>query len=103
MIIYNVTVNIDADVHNDWLQWMKKTHIPDVMATGFFLSNKISKVLTGDEEGGLTYSIMYTCENMEAYERYQAEKAPALQADHTERYAGKFGAFRTLLEVVHQE
>lgn len=102
MIIYNVTVNIDADVHDEWLQWMKEIHIPDVMGTGFFLDNKISKVLSGEEEGGRTYSIMYTCESMETYERYQKEAAPSLQASHTKKYAGKFGAFRTLLEVVHQ-
>jgi hypothetical protein len=102
MIIYNVTVNIDTDVHDDWLQWMKEVHIPDVMSTGMFLDNRISKVLSGEEEGGLTYSIMYTCESMETLERYQKENAPALQADHTKRYAGKFAAFRTLLEVVHE-
>jgi len=102
MIIYNVTVNIDVDVHDEWLQWMKEVHVPDVMAAGFFLDSKISKILSGDEEGGLSYSIMYTCKDMETLERYQAEAAPALQADHTKRYAGKFGAFRTLLEVVHE-
>lgn len=102
MIIYNVTVSIDEDVHDEWLQWMKEVHIPDVMNTGMFLDNRISKVLTGEEEGGLTYSIMYTCESMETLELYQKEKAPALQADHTKRYSGKFAAFRTLLEVVHQ-
>lgn len=101
MIIYNVTVNIDHDVHDEWLHWMKEVHVPDVMATGFFLDSRISKVLSGDEEGGRTYSIMYTCKDQQTLERYQQEAAPALQADHTKRYAGKFGAFRTLLEVVH--
>jgi len=102
MIIYNVTVNIDHEVHDEWLQWMKEVHIPDVMATGMFLENKISKVLTGEEEGGLTYSIMYTCKDMATLELYHKDHAPALRADHTKRYAGKFAAFRTLLEVVHE-
>ena len=101
MIIYNVTVNIDYDVHDEWLQWMKEVHIPDVMATGFFIDSKISRILSGEEEGGKTYSFMYTCQDMATYERYQKEAAPALQADHTKRYQGKFGAFRTILEVVH--
>ena len=37
MIVYNVTVNIDADVQERWIEWMKEVHIPDVMATGLFL------------------------------------------------------------------
>ena len=32
MIVYSVTVNIENEVHDDWLSWMKNKHIPDVMA-----------------------------------------------------------------------
>ena len=41
MIIYNVTVNVEAEIHNDWISWMKEVHIPDVMNTGYFLENKM--------------------------------------------------------------
>ena len=30
MIIYNVTIKIDLDVHDEWLAWMKLEHIPRV-------------------------------------------------------------------------
>ncbi|MCH2232882.1 MAG: DUF4286 family protein [Crocinitomicaceae bacterium] len=98
MIIYNVTVNIDFDVQNDWLNWMKSTHIPDVLATNLFVEAKLSRVLA-EEEGGATYSIQYLCEDQEKLDEYQEKHAPALQQDHIERYAGKFVAFRTLLKV----
>mgnify|MGYP002632489259 CR=1 FL=1 len=98
MVIYNVTVSIDDDVHQDWLQWMQEVHIPEVMATGFFLESRMSKIL-GYEEGGISYSIQYLCENHDVLERYQLEQAPRLQAEHTSRFQGKFAAFRTLLDV----
>jgi len=101
MIIYNVTVNIEESVHNDWINWMKTTHIPDVMNTGFFLENKICKVITTQEdETGHTYAIQYTCANMDDLNEYQEGYAPKLQEEHVARYSGKFVAFRTLLEVV---
>jgi hypothetical protein len=101
MIIYNVTVNIEDDVHTDWISWMKQTHIPEVMKTGYFLENKIAKVLSTQEgETGHTYAIQYTCHSMNDLEEYQEKHAPKLQEDHTKRYSGKFVAFRTLLEVV---
>ena len=100
MILYNVTISIDPDVHDEWLQWMKETHIPDVMATGLFIENKIARILA-EEEGGKAYSIQYLLRNMDDYETYQQEHAPRLQAEHIERYDGKFGAFRTLLHVIH--
>ncbi|MGB1041707.1 MAG: DUF4286 family protein, partial [Flavobacteriales bacterium] len=52
-------------------------------------------------EGGKAYSFQYLAPNMETYIKYQTEFASALQVDHTKKYAGKFAAFRTLLEVVH--
>lgn len=99
MIIYNVTVNIENDVHDEWVQWMKEVHIPEVMETGFFVENRFAKVLV-EEESGYTYSIQYTCMNREDLETYQKEHAPRLQEAHTAKYKDKFVAFRTLLELV---
>ena len=100
MIIYNVTVSVDTDVHEEWLAWMKATHIPDVMATGLFLNSRLVRVLA-DEEGGVTYAIQYTAQDMATYERYKNEHAPRLQAETQKHYGGRFHAFRTLLEVLH--
>ena len=44
MILYNITVSIDYDVHQEWLIWMKEVHIPDVLSTGLFLKSKIAKI-----------------------------------------------------------
>lgn len=100
MYLYNVTVNIEDDVHDNWLHWMKTTHIPDVMSTGCFVANRMLKVLTEIENNGTTYSIQYYFNRMEEYQRYQDKFAPDLQLAHTERYKDKFVAFRTLLEIV---
>ena len=100
MIVYNITINIDPSVHDEWLQWMRKIHIPEVMQTNLFIDNRILKVLGDDVQEGSTYSIQYTCKNMEDYERYKLTYAPELQSKHTERYKDKFVSFRTLLEII---
>lgn len=99
MIIYNVTVSIDADVHDEWLAWMKNTHIPEVLATGLFIESRMSRMLVEEEGGGITYSIQYTLESMDKMKEYEEKHAPRLRDDHTRRYNGKFGAFRTMMEV----
>lgn len=101
MILYNVTVSIDPAIHEEWLEWMKSTHIPDVMATGCFIEGRISRV-HGDEEGGLTFAVAYLAPDQNAYDRYQNEFAPTLQKEHSDRYAGRFAAFRTLLTVLDE-
>lgn len=101
MIIYNVTVVIDEVVEQEWLEWMKSKHIPDVMNTGYFKENRICKILA-EAEGGVSYAVQYTCTSMKDLDEYQEKHAPALQQEHTEKYNGKFAAFRTLLEIIHQ-
>ena len=44
MIIYNVTVNIEDSIHDEWLKWIKN-HIPQVLATGKFIDARLTKVL----------------------------------------------------------
>ncbi len=98
MYIYNVTINIDDAVHDQWKTWMIETHIPDVLNTGLFLSNRFCKVLV-DEESGQTYSSQYLVKDLETYHLYQEMYAPALQQEHNAKFGGKFVAFRTLLKL----
>ncbi len=100
MIIYNVTISIDQTCQEEWVKWMKEVHIPDVMATGFFLENRFAKVLLVEEDGGVSYSVQYVCKNMADLQAYHGSHAPRLQADMKEKYEGKFVAFRTVLETV---
>ena len=100
MIIYNITIIIDKEAENHWLDWMKNTHIPDVMQKELFIDCKISRVLA-EEAGGHTYAIAYSYQNIRDYEKYQNKFASKLQAEHKNKFAGKFVAYRTLLEVVH--
>ncbi|MCH7512484.1 MAG: DUF4286 family protein [Bacteroidetes bacterium] len=99
MILYNVTVGIDSDAEQEWLEWMKKVHIPKVMATGMFQRYDMYKVLSQEGEGA-SYSIQYISDSMEKVEQYLNDFAPALVKEHLERYRNKHVAFRTLLEKV---
>jgi len=102
MILYNVTISIDSAIQEEWLEWMKEVHIPDVMNTGLFLENKICRI-HAHEEGGKSYSIQYLARSQKDFDRYEKEFAPKLQQEHTQRYKNRFAAFRTILEVVHHE
>ena len=100
MIVYSVTVKIDLKAHSEWLEWMRNKHIPDVLATGKFVSHKLFKVLAEDETDGVTYNIQYFAKTMGDYFDYQNDHAQQLQAEHRERYQDKFVAFRTLLREI---
>ena len=101
-ILYNVTVKIDRESHEDWLNWMKSTHIPDVLNTGLFESHKMSRILGVDEREGITYAIQYVCRNMEDFEQYHNEFASKLQNDHATKFKDKYVAFRTIMNIVDE-
>lgn len=102
MYIYNVTTNIEESVHDQWLKWMQETHIPDVLATGKFLTAKLTKVLIEEEMGGLTYSAQFTTADKETLEKYYKEDAGRLRQDASKLFAGKFVSFRTELQIVSE-
>lgn len=100
MILYNVTISIDKDVEPEWLRWMKQVHIPQVMATACFLEYRMLKMMHEDNPHSTSYAIQYTAESLEELERYQTDHASVLQEEHNQRYANKFAAFRSLLEII---
>lgn len=99
-MVYIVSIRIDADIADDWKQWMEEVHVPDVMETGCFASAAMARDADRDSEERRAYRIVYRAHSREAYEEYVAAHADALQADHTERYRGQFEASRQLLPVV---
>jgi len=102
MIIYNVTINIDESIHDEWVSWMQQKHINDVLATGKFFKAKFIRVNVEEEMGGVTYCVQYFAEKRELLERYYKEDAEKLRAEGLKLFADKMLAFRTELEVLSE-
>lgn len=99
MVIYNVTVNVDVEVQTEWLDWMYKVHIPEMMATGKFLDYRVCRVLQ-DESDGVTYAVQYFSPDLATLVSYQGTDARRLQEAHAQRFSGRYVAFRTAMEVL---
>lgn len=100
MIVYNVTIKVDLSIHDEWVQWMKLVHIPEVLETGYFNDHRMMRILDQDETDGVTYAIQYFARDMQAYFDYKANDAERLQKDVELLYKDKYVAFRTLMRVV---
>jgi hypothetical protein len=102
MIIYNVTTNIHESAHDQWLQWMQKKHIPEILATRKFSSARIVKVLVEEEMGGTTYSVQYSTDSKATLEKYYQEDAPKFRDEAIALFGDKMLAFRTELELISE-
>jgi len=100
MIIYNVTIKVETQIADDWLQWLLNHHIPDVMYTNCFTKYKVVRLLEVDESEGPTYAIQYYAESKSDYNRYIEIYAPDMRQRSFEKWGEHFIAFRSVMEVV---
>ncbi len=100
MLLYNVTVGIDKDKEQEWLDYMRNKHIQDVMNTGLFVESKMYKVLHDQDDDTISYSIQYFARNIENIQRYLEVFAPVSIEEHRKKFLNRHVAFRTLLEEV---
>ncbi len=101
MIIYNVTINLDESIHEEWLAWIKE-HIPQVLSTGKFTEAKLTKVLIDDKEEGPTYSVQYRAKSRKDLDNYYEFDAPKFRQEGISLFGDKMLAFRTELEIIDE-
>ena len=100
MIILNETIIIDESINTEWLNWMNTIHIPAVMATGYFNSHRILKVLKSPNEG-ITYCVQYTTNSINNYNLYNANYAALLKNKRFKQFENKFVEFESIMELVN--
>jgi len=100
MVLYNVTIKVDPEIEDSWVEWMKDVHIPDVMRTGYFSRHFFWKLVGDQDLDQHTYAIQYHCRNIEALTQYVQNEAPRLRQDVGRKFGKRYIAFRTVLEEV---
>lgn len=101
MIVYNVTVKVDAGIANEWLEWLQTEHISDVIGTGCFSKASILKLLDVDETEGPTFAIQYFTESKAMYNQYIEKYAGLMRQKSYDKWGDKFIAFRSVMQVVN--
>lgn len=100
MYIYNVTTNVEADTAQEWLAYMRETHIPEMIATGCFTGAKLTRVMIQEEMGGKTFSIQYAVTDKETFKGYYVAYAADMNSRLDQKFKGKYVTFQTELEVL---
>jgi len=81
MIIYEITATVRADLIEDYEKYMRETHIPDLMATGFFSGARIAR------SGENRYRIQYEAHDRKALDEYLETEAARLRADFLSHFS----------------
>src|SRR5688572_25857826 len=86
-IVYNITVKLDAEIEQAWLQWLINEMAPAILATDCFTKFSILKLLEVDDADSSTYAVQFFSKNLEDYQRYIKN----LANDFTKRSFEKWG------------
>ena len=79
MIVYEVVAVADAALAEEFQQYMASTHVPDVLATGCFLSATIGR-------SGNSFQFRYELADRATLDGYFRDHADALRADVLEHF-----------------
>lgn len=102
MYIYNITNNVSEKIHNQWLEWMRKKHIPAMLATGKFSQAILVFVSAHEEMGGITYATQYKCKSAELLKEFYREYAPKLNKEVMKKFPNQVVVFGTELKVIEE-
>lgn len=96
MITYEVTASVEHTLIAEYEQYMREHHIPDVLATGWFLGATFGRAAPG------RYRIRYEAPDAESLERYLAANAARLRSDLQRRFPSGVALTRENWEVLEQ-
>jgi hypothetical protein len=99
MIIFNVTTILDENIQQEFLDYMQKVHMPELLATHIFTDCKLFK-LTEPQNEGVTYCAQYFLDTKENLEKYRSLYALQLDKQFNEKFENQFVQFSSVLESV---
>ena len=99
MLIYNTTFQVDDEVHDNFLIWMKESYIPEIENYGTLKSPRLCRILSHRDDGS-AYSLQWEVESSGLLHRWHLEQGVLLNEELTKIFKDKVIGFPTLMEVI---
>ena len=96
MIVFTLTANVDEDLAEEWLQFMRNEVIHFVQETQLTLDYKLFKVLNDTE--GVTYTFQFFFKDVMVYKLFLTEHHKNLSQILSRYGHPKVAYFNTLLQ-----
>ncbi|HMV15922.1 MAG: DUF4286 family protein [Chitinophagales bacterium] len=96
MIVYTLTANVDEDIADEWLQWMKNEVLHFALGTQLPVEFKSFKVLNDNE--GVTYTFQLFFKDVFVYKLFLTEHHADFSKLINAKYTDKAVYFNTLLQ-----
>src|SRR5687767_10633980 len=79
-VTYEIVATVEAHLCSEYETFMRERHIPDLIATGSFVSATLERSRPG------RYRVRYVTSSQEALDNYLEQHAPLLRSDFSRRF-----------------
>ena len=100
MLVFNTTYLVSHEKHDAWHKWLYEHHIPAMVDSGYFSKPQVAKVLTNEQQNGVSFSVQFHIENMALLEAWNEKYTKAFLADFSKRFGQEILLFSTVLEII---
>jgi len=101
-VLINDTVSIEVSEAENWLSWMRTIVLPLAKNSKSIESYRLTKIRDEEAQSGITYACQFICPDNEAYSDFINNFDLKFQNEQLNRFRGKFGAFRSVLEILDE-
>ncbi|MDR2122521.1 MAG: DUF4286 family protein [Flavobacteriaceae bacterium] len=100
MIIYSESFHVEHSVEEEWVLWMKKNIIPDMLSQGRFSRAVFAKVISHSDETGNTYSVQYYIKDKAELEDFYKKHSGKITQSIFTKFGTQVLSFKTELELI---
>ena len=102
MYIYNITFNVEKDIEDTWLEYVKNRFIPNMLKTGLLQSALTSKIMVNEAQGN-SYSIQFTADKKDDLEKFMEKEMKNILNELHLKFSPKMVYFATGLDVIDRQ
>lgn len=98
MIIYSITYHINKSLAEEWLSWLKETHLPRVMLSERFFRHTLQELVDPlPLDDVRTFNLQFYTLEVEHLYAYWDDDAQILDGAMTERFGEEISYFETVM------
>lgn len=95
MILYEVRLDVDAAIADDYQRWLE-AHVREILGLPGFVAADL--LIEPRDPGRVGWCVHYWLRDRAALDAYLRDHAPRLRADGLARFPGRFSGERRVLE-----
>lgn len=100
MLVYEVSVDVDTSMREEYLRWLKP-HVAEILALPGFFGADVWEVIDPADPGVLRVCMHYRLADDDALATYLRDHAPRLRADGIARFGERMRAQRRVMRPLH--